>query len=152
MARTSLSLSGATLRPGSRDGTRNQRAPARSGGDSRLGGQGPRSRYRPTRRRPDPCHPRADGSGYGAHLLVELVGPRSFPPPSPPRPALLLVASSPAHTRCERLTVSIRPSFEAVGLPGPTLEGGHGCICTLTPSSDWPVVSPWCRRSKEGCR
>ena len=37
----------------------------------------------------------------------------------------------------------VRPSFEAVGLPGLTLKGGRGCICTLTPSSDWLGGSRW---------
>ena len=49
-------------------------------------------------------------------------------------------ASCPAYRGCERLRC--RPALLRgyVGLAGPTLEGGRGCICTLTPSSDWRVV------------
>lgn len=42
-------------------------------------------------------------------------------------------AGRPAHRGCERL----RGLPWAVGLPGFTLEGGLGRICTPTPSSDW---------------
>src|SRR5437762_5898666 len=51
-----------------------------------------------------------------------------------------------------RLSGLSGPPFEAVGLPGLTLKGGRGCICTLTPSSDWLGGSRWCARSRAGCR
>jgi len=41
----------------------------------------------------------------------------------------------------------IRPSFEALGLPGPRSKEGR-MPCTLTPGSDRPTVSPWSRRSR----
>ena len=40
----------------------------------------------------------------------------------------------------------------AVAIGGLTLKGGRGCICTLTPSSDWLAGSRWCARSRRGCR
>ena len=45
---------------------------------------------------------------------------RRSPPPSAPN----YVEACPAYRGCERLRVLVRPSFEAVGLRGPTLEGG----------------------------
>src|SRR5207248_11570880 len=78
--RSSPSTSAATLRAGSCDGTRDQRAPARSRGTSRMGRQGHGVRCRLACDRPDPHHRRADRRRELADLLVELVGPRPIPP------------------------------------------------------------------------
>ena len=84
----------------------------------------------------DPDHGRA--GGVGAKVADEAIPHRMQPDR---RAAVARLAELPTEV------VSgwgfIRPSFEAVGLRGPTLEGGRGCICTLMPSSDWLAVLPW---------
>ena len=55
--------------------------------------------------------------------------------------------SSVAHPGANGISKQ-EPFFEAVGLRGLTVKGGRGCICTLTPSSDWQAVSRWLRAAR----
>ena len=69
-------------------------------------------------------------------------------------PALKRIYAGARQTSCRRpesAIVARLGRFEC-GQRRLTFEGGLGCICTLTPSSDWLVGSRWCSASRTVCR